>query len=266
MRSRELGLVRTSTGGETRSDSAVLFVNSLATTARMWDGVISSLPAGIATVRYDQRDRGLPAGETSFTVDDLVDDLFAALDAAEVESAHVVGVSLGGLVGLRAAAVAPGRVRTLTAICCAARFRRDVWVERGRLVRAGNFPSLVPGIIDRWFTPEFQREHPGIVAARRAELEATDQAGYAAACEVLATADVNDDLPAIQAPTLAVSGEADTANPVTDLEHIAWAVPMSRHVMLPRTAHLAPVEQPGLVAGLVHRHISDYAPSGGAAR
>ncbi|PXY33351.1 hypothetical protein BAY59_09655 [Prauserella coralliicola] len=243
-------MVRTWTGDERRAGADIIFVNSLATTTSMWDGVVRSLPPGIATIRYDQRDRDLPAGQP-FTLDDLVDDMFAAMDVAEVETAHVVGVSLGGLVALRAAAVAPTRVHRLTAICCAARFRRDVWVERGRLVRDGGFQSLVPGIIDRWFTPEFQQAHPDTVASFRAELESTDQAGYAAACDVLATADVNEDLAAIRAPTVVVSGEADTANPVADLENIARAVPGSRHVVLPGTAHLAPVEQPEAIAALL---------------
>ncbi|PRX96558.1 alpha/beta fold hydrolase [Allonocardiopsis opalescens] len=244
------------TGTPAAAPETIVFVNSLATTGRMWDGVVAELPPGHRVVRYDQRDRGGIHGRRPFELDDLVTDLFAVMDAANAPTAHVVGVSLGGIVGLRAAAREPRRVASLTAMCCAARFSRDVWVERGRVVRSAGFASIVPGIIDRWFTPEFQRRAPHVVSGFRTMLEATDPLGYAYASDLLASADVRDDLPSITAPTLVISGEADTANPVADQVMIAKAVPNARHATLPRTAHLAPAAEPARVARLIHNHIT----------
>lgn len=239
-----------STDGET-----IVFVNSLATTGRMWDGVVAGLPHTYGIVRYDQRDRGGVSGRKPFDLDDLVTDLFDVLDEADVQRAHVVGVSLGGIVGLRAAARDPGRVASLTAMCCAARFRREVWVERGRAVRDDGFESIVPGVLDRWFTAAFRTQHPSVVESCHAMLASTDPVGYAHACDLLADADVRSDLPTITVPTLVVSGEADVANPVADQALIAGAVPDARHVVLPKTAHLAPAAEPAAVARLIDDHI-----------
>jgi 3-oxoadipate enol-lactonase len=235
----------------------------------MWDGVVAALPDRFVPLRYDQRDRGRQGGLIAFSLDDLVDDLLARLDHAHVQSAHVVGISLGGLVALRAASRAPGRVRTLTAMCCAARFPREIWLERGRLVRDGGFTSLVPAIIDRWFTTEFQAEHPALVDARRRELESTDVDGYAFACDVLAEADLREELAGIRVPTLAISAESDIANRPEDLDKIAHRIPGAHHETLPRVAHLAPVAAPRQTVDLLVRHFEHQDPvtdPGGHAR
>ena len=232
----------------------IVFVNSLATGTQMWDAVVAELPPSFDVVRFDQRDRGGPLGHRPFDLDDLVEDLFDVLDGAGISKAHVAGVSLGGMVALGAAAYRPERIQSVTAMCCAARFRRDVWIERGRLVRAQGVVPLVPQIIDRWFTADFQQKNPDVVRQYRQMLESTDPVGYANACDLLAEADVREDLPTIQAPVLVISGESDSANPIEDQKLIAQSAPKARHEILSRTAHLAPVAEPAHIARLVADH------------
>jgi pimeloyl-ACP methyl ester carboxylesterase len=75
---------------------------------------------GRHVIRYDQRDTGLstkyPPGEPPYTLDDLVDDAVGVLDGYRIPAAHVVGMSLGGMVGQIAALKHPSRVLSLTAI------------------------------------------------------------------------------------------------------------------------------------------------------
>jgi 3-oxoadipate enol-lactonase len=245
--------------GEDAGQRTIVFVNSLATTGAMWDRLVAEMPEGWRALRYDQRDRGGPRGGEPFSLDDLVADLMAVLDESGVSRAHVVGVSLGGLVGLRAAAMRPERIRTLTAMCCASRFRPEVWVQRAAAVRRQGVAPLIPGIIDRWFTPEFQADNDELVAAFRDMLASTDDVGYAFASDVLATADVGADLPSISVPTLVLGGERDAANPPADLEAIARAVPGARLEILPDVAHLAPVAAPARIAHLIIEHASAHA-------
>lgn len=232
----------------------IVFVNSLATGMQMWDEVVAELPQNFDVVRFDQRDRGGPLSHKPFDLDDLVEDLFDVLDGAGIINAHVAGVSLGGMVALGAAAYRPERIKSVTAMCCAARFRRDVWIERGRSVRAHGVVPLVPQIIDRWFTPDFQQKNPAAVRQYRQMLESTDPVGYANACDLLSEADVREDLPTIQVPVLVVSGESDSANPIEDQTLIAQSAPNARHEILTKTAHLAPVAEPAQIARLVADH------------
>lgn len=75
---------------------------------------------GLFVIRYDQRDTGLstkyPPGQPGYTFDDAVDDVFRVLDGYAISSAHLVGFSLGGMIGQGAALNFPERVLSLTAI------------------------------------------------------------------------------------------------------------------------------------------------------
>lgn len=240
-------------GGSDAPHGTIVMVNSLATTWRMWDGVVGALPPGWEVLRYDQRDRGGVAAP--FTLDDLVTDLMGVLDETGTARAHVVGVSLGGMVGLHAAATNGERVQSLTAMCCAARFARATWVARGIAVRRDGVAPLISGIIDRWFTRRFQDENPDQVAEFRDMLAATDETGYAFAADLLAESDLRDELGSIAAPTLVISGAEDAANPVPDLEAIVRGVPEARLEILEEVAHLAPVAAPTAVARLIAAHV-----------
>lgn len=75
---------------------------------------------GRFVIRYDQRDTGLsttyPPGRPGYTFDDAVDDVVRVLDGYAISSAHLVGFSLGGMIGQGAALKFPERVLSLTAI------------------------------------------------------------------------------------------------------------------------------------------------------
>lgn len=75
---------------------------------------------GRFVIRYDQRDSGLstkyPPGRPGYAFDDAVDDVFRVLDGYGILSAHIVGFSLGGMVGQAATLKHPERVLSLTAI------------------------------------------------------------------------------------------------------------------------------------------------------
>ena len=75
---------------------------------------------GRFVIHYDNRDTGLstkyPPGEPGYAVADLVDDALQVLDAYAIAASHIVGMSLGGMIGQLAALKYPSRVLSLTAI------------------------------------------------------------------------------------------------------------------------------------------------------
>ena len=93
--------------------AAVLFLNSLGTDLRMWDGVVDQLPE-IRAIGMDKRGHGLsatPAGD--WTLDDLAHDALALMDHLGVGRAVVAGCSIGGMIAQAMATLAPDRVRGL---------------------------------------------------------------------------------------------------------------------------------------------------------
>jgi pimeloyl-ACP methyl ester carboxylesterase len=104
------------------NDPAVILVMGATASMLGWpDALCRGLAAhNLFVVRYDHRDTGLsttyPPGTPPYAVEDLAVDLLAVLDAYGKDKAHVVGMSLGGLIAQVAALSFPQRVQTLTLI------------------------------------------------------------------------------------------------------------------------------------------------------
>lgn len=235
------------------SDAGTLvLLNSLGTTNALWDEVAPLLTGSFDVVRFDQRGHGTAAAAPPATrLDDLVDDLFAVLDRLDVDRAHLAGISIGGMIALRAAGRAPDRVRSLTALCCAAVLDRESWLERAATVREHGLEPIVPAVLARWFAPAFRDRRPDVVRAYADMLRSTPAEGYASGCDVLADADVRGDLAAIKTPTLVIGGAEDPATPPPEQRAIAGAIVNARLEILPGVGHLAPVAAPETVAKLV---------------
>lgn len=103
-------------------DSPLLLVMGAMASMLWWpDDFCASLASrGRYVIRYDNRDTGLstawPLGAPDYTFADMADDGVAILDGLGVKAAHVVGMSMGGMIAQRIALVHPDRVLTLTAI------------------------------------------------------------------------------------------------------------------------------------------------------
>ena len=114
---------------------ACLLLHSLGTTSELWAPQRERFRRVFRLIRYDARGHGRsqpPVGP--YTLDRLGRDALAVLDAADVDRAHVCGVSLGGLTALWLGVHAPDRVGRIVAANTAARLgTRDVWAERIRV-------------------------------------------------------------------------------------------------------------------------------------
>jgi pimeloyl-ACP methyl ester carboxylesterase len=101
-----------------REDAPVVVLsNSMGADLRMWDGVVSALEEHFRVVRYDTRGHGRsPEAPGPYSMDDLADDHVALLDTLGVERAHLVGLSLGGMMGMRLAARDSERVDRLVLV------------------------------------------------------------------------------------------------------------------------------------------------------
>jgi len=96
----------------------LLLIQGLGYTADMWQRILPGLSASRRVVRFDNRGVGrsdLPDGDWS--MEDMADDAVRVLDAAGVESAHVLGVSMGGVIAQEVALRHRDRVQKLVLGC-----------------------------------------------------------------------------------------------------------------------------------------------------
>ena len=96
---------------------AILFHHGIGASAGIWAGWFAALADAWRLVSFDMRGYGrshIPAADFAWSLDLMVDDLFAVADAAGLRRFHLVGESIGGTVALAAALAEPQRIATLT--------------------------------------------------------------------------------------------------------------------------------------------------------
>ncbi len=95
----------------------ILFHHGIGASAELWAGWQPALADRYRLVAFDMRGYGrshVPPEDFRWSLDLLVDDLFAVADAAGLKRFHLVGESIGGTVALAAALARPARIATLT--------------------------------------------------------------------------------------------------------------------------------------------------------
>ena len=231
--------------------------NSLGANLHMWDPQAGALAERFRLVRYDTRGHGgSPVPDGPYSIDHVGQDALALLDHLEIERAHWVGLSLGGMTGMWLAINAPERLDRLVLLCTSAQLGpAETWRERAETVRAQGTEALAEAGVGRWLTERFREEHPDTATWLRDMIAATPDAGYAACCAVIEHMDLTSGLAGITTPTLAIAGAQDPATPPEHAERIVAAIPGARLEVLDPAAHLANVEQPETVTRLILEHL-----------
>jgi 3-oxoadipate enol-lactonase len=189
----------------------IVFLHPLGADAGFWDPVRAEL-ADAATVAFDLPGHGsapLPpqgAGIDGYSapVADRIADL--------AEPAHLVGMSLGGLVAQQLGAAHPDLVASVVLVDTVPVYPeqfRQMWRDRAKTARQQGLSSLIEPMVEMWFSAELAaRDDPRVRQARHT-FAATDPEGYARTCDVRADVDVRDRVAAITAPAVVVCGEDD---------------------------------------------------------
>jgi len=225
----------------------VLLIMGLALSSRAWDRLPQLLGRDFHVVAFDNRGTGR-SGRAGFSyrMADLADDAAAVLAASGHDSAHVFGISMGGMVAQELAIRHPDRVRSLALGCTFASWRAraapSLGVKLDLLLL--NLGFVTPARISRVLvSAEWHQAHPdsALQWMRRAERTALR---YATA-QVLAIAR-HETLPRLQqirAPTLVLTGSADKLVPPANSEVLARSIPDARLLVLPNAGHVFPLER-----------------------
>ncbi|MBN9463780.1 MAG: 3-oxoadipate enol-lactonase [Burkholderiales bacterium] len=232
----------------------LVLLNSLGTDHTLWEPVMAGLMRRFLVLRLDKPGHGCSdARPGEYDIATLAGDVLACMDAAGVARAHLCGVSIGGMIGIRLAAHAPQRWQRLVLSNTSARLARESFVERIARVREAGIAAVAEQVLGRFFTAPFvQRADERYHNVRRTLLQ-VDPAGYVGCCAAIRDMDLQA-LPArIAAPTLVITGDDDRSTPPAMGEALAAAIPGARHATLP-LAHLPHVEAPERFVELVTAH------------
>lgn len=222
----------------------IVLLNSLGTDFRIWDELVEGLVPAWRVLRYDFRGHGLtPATQGPYAMQGLAEDLLELLDVLNLQQAVLCGLSIGGMVAIETAAMAPERVRGLV-LCDTTLKMPDpgMWTDRARQAREEGLEALADAAIERWFTPEFRKTL--LARGVRNMVARTSPEGYAGCCEAIGGMDLRETARSINVPTRVFVGELDPATPVSAAESICEAIPQAELTVLPGLYHLACIERP----------------------
>ena len=225
----------------------VVLSHSLGSSRVMWDPQMPALEAAYRVVSYDTRGHGgSSAPAEAYSLDQLGDDAMALLDALEIESAHWVGLSMGGMIGQNLALRQNGRLDSLVLCDTSAQIpaeARSTWDDRLAAADSGGMAPLAEPTLERWFTPDYLGGDPPAVAPIRQQFLDTPPAGFIGCCHALKPLDYLDRLGEIRLPTLIIVGEDDPGTPVAASEAMHERIAGSELAILPSAAHLSNIEQ-----------------------
>lgn len=222
----------------------LVFGNSLGTNLAMWDAQAAALADNFRIVRYDSRGHGRSAApEGDYSIAMLADDLVGLLDHLGISTFSYCGLSKGGMVGQWLGTHHGKRIRRLI-LCNTSSYMApaQAWDDRIAAVTSRGMTAIVDGVVDRWFTPEFQQSDPEEVSRVRAMILATPPQGYAGCCAAIRDMDQRESIRSISVPTLVIAGGRDPATPVASGRQIAESIPGARLHVIENAAHLSNIE------------------------
>ncbi len=235
---------------EQGSGEPLLLIMGLSYASNMWHRSRPGLAKKYRTIALDNRGVGqsdAPPGVYPIAL--MAADAAAALDAAGVESAHVFGVSMGGMIAQEFALNYPQRVRSLILGCTASGGPTAVQADTEALqalMRQGMTPeesteAIIPFIYDV-ATPRARIDED---MAIRMKWYPTLQ-GYMGQLQGIMSWEAYGRLPQITAPTLVVHGETDRLVPAANGKLIAARIPGAKLVLIPNASHIFETDQPGV--------------------
>lgn len=231
-----------------KSDGPVVVLShSLASSMVMWEPQLDVLEPEFRVLRYDMRGHGQSeATGGEYSLEMLGEDVIGLMDALDIEKAHFVGLSIGGMIGQGLGLNHSGRLLSLT-LCDTAPVlpaeAKPLFRERMDLARTHGMAALVEGTLARWFTAPFLEKAPPVVNRIREQVAATPVDGFIGCSHAILDLDYLDRLASITLDTLIIVGEEDIGTPVAAAEAIHAEIPHSRLEVLPSAMHLSNIEQ-----------------------
>ncbi len=225
----------------------LLLIMGLGANLDWWDPrLVDGLSRGFRTIRFDNRGTGRSDGsEEEYTMQRLADDAAGLLDALGIARAHVLGISMGGMIAQELALAHPekiGRLILASTHCGgphAVPPSEEALGIMARIATGASAEETARLSVALCFTKEAAQENPGAIDAwvREVLKAPTSHETLLRQLGAIAGFDTYDRLPGLKVPTLVLHGKQDILIPPENGSILAKAIPGSHLVLLEHSAH-----------------------------
>jgi 3-oxoadipate enol-lactonase len=221
----------------------LIFVHGLGLDHSYWRLQTNSFKARYMTIAYDLRGHGTTEPKTCSTLEGHANDLAVLMEQMDVNSAHLVGLSLGSHICKQFIAMYPEKVNRMVLVSTRAKG------QSSNTKRILEEQVNKPGKLDIKLALEIgENAYFSSNASEEARSIFYDSckhntlASYLEAMEALSAFDHTGILPRITSPTLIISGSEDRLTTVANGEEVNRWIPKSRMTVMNNTGHLCNLE------------------------
>ncbi len=226
----------------------LLLLHGLGSRSEDWQMQVPVFAARYQVITADMRGHGRsdkPAGP--YSVPMMAADVLALLDALGVDAAHVVGLSMGGMIAFQLAVDHPERVRSLVIVNSGPALVPRTFSDRLRVFQRLALASLFgPARTGRFLSGRLfpKPEQEPLRQQFITQWAKNDPQAYLASMRALVGWSVLERIGRIDCPTLIVSGDRDYT-PVDAKRAYAALIPGARLVVIEDSGHATPIDQAG---------------------
>jgi len=227
----------------------LILIHGLGSDLTIWDVEAEVLARFHRVLRVDVRGFGSsdkPEGPYSPGL--FADDLRRIMDACDIDRAHVLGISMGGVIAQRFGLDFSERVRSLILVSTSSEVGEKsiaAWQRLADRIERDGFDAKSVDAT-RSVSPLFARQHPEVVAELGRRNAACDPKGYARAARAVSDYNWTAELGRLDAPVLILQGLDDQLTPPGGSVKMSRALPNARLLLVEQAGHNLPIEQPSI--------------------
>lgn len=222
--------------------------------------VLEPLTDQVELITYSYPGHGeTPLPGHAYGIPELTDQLRAVALREGLAKFHLGGISLGGSVAAHFAGTYPEMVDRLILADCTPRYDEEAranWPVRGRLARENGVASLIPMLLQVFFTAGSIAEDGPNVRHVRETFERCSGEGYGLACDALAEVDAWEQVKRITAKTLVMLGSNERQSFQDAADRMVATIPGARKVIVPEAGHASIRERPEFAVETIRAFLS----------
>jgi 3-oxoadipate enol-lactonase len=232
-----IGVVEQGSGGRT----PIIFLHGVGSDKSVWRPQLQHFGLARRAIAFDYPGYGESDLIEAATRDVFAAAILAAMDALQIERAHVCGLSLGGVVAIAMNALAPDRCASLViADSFAAHPEGRAIYDRSIAASHSGMRQLAEARVGALLASENEAMRSEVIET----MARIDPAAYRIGAEAVWLADQIDRAVAISAPTLMICGDLDPVTPPALSDELVNLIPGSRLEIIPGASHLANLDKP----------------------